>query len=1071
MTSNSNQHEEVKKLTGNALTSMLLCPKCIQTTLPNVGDVSNNNEFSWAVTIKCSVCGCQWNVCKECKNSRKPMLDKKSLYHHNYKHKQATEFESKNKRFKSAPSLDDTGVTLDESSKSIERKCLLGENPAFDHFRGENNKNYFKMQHKGNHGAAYLVGLSNFKLPNVFENVHPKEVSMHLHIAALACTLTRGQRSQLAAVCDHVADAAVRQHSSKQKAWETKIPTSAAAMRSIYVKGKSALLPNLPRPSVTVVDDHAYMSLKDCVADLLGHGYELDSIEPSVEFSHNPEGAISLISQTVRARRILSNVSKAHQNSSNVLILYITEWSDGFEPASSKGNRNSCWMKTVTIAPPPGLLHSMTHTYPIALGLDGANHEVVEARFAAELEEFRKGINMSFYHGGNKRNVTVYLEVFASLQDQPERRSGNFIMLGGSKFTAKWGLACDLAAVASVVPACSNCINALMKSEGDQTISCTKCTNWNTEVTDGLLDFPPPPDFPSEHLPESGKLSPLLLSYDVMKAAVATAHGGFVTRGWSKRTVDSYLRVHGLNKEAIMAIMKCATHCKEYTDAVTLSCTVGGETEMENLHELEKLKETHPELFQQWKFPAIWDRGVLLQQHIDVAMHLIFLGVVKTCIVMVQDWTKLRGKHSAFLRYVKGTLEPIQRLGLDWCRCVPYRTGKLGGWVSENYLGASRLLDWLYSSIDEIASDEVFIQPLRHHSMWNMKENRGWLSIHGLDTQGTAAELKQRVKQLMEQDGGPPEELPPQGGPALNVYNMIIALKSMVSRVMKRSITNTDINDAERHIKLFLTAFESFDHGMRKKDEKPTWITSYNFICLTNLPRLMREFGPLRNLWEGGGQGEKIIGMVKPLWLGYRLNWHKNLLDKLMKRISIDRVQETNARLSIRQTSSTLHKLESINMTLEESESDDEDFEDEECIGITQNKVNGKMAHKYKNIEQALYYFQNRKPVSVVHLLDGRFGCILYDNTMAILSCDDYIETRAGAFYHNWSFVKQSMERIMSNQISDYCLLLPRTTSTGMPTCGNNPEFTLIQSDWMVIQQDKTLAYPRILGASYSSLP
>jgi len=108
MTSNSNQHEEVKKLTGNALTSMLLCPKCIQTTLPNVGDVSNNNEFSWAVTIKCSVCGCQWNVCKECKNSRKPMLDKKSLYHHNYKHKQATEFESKNKRFKSAPSLDDT---------------------------------------------------------------------------------------------------------------------------------------------------------------------------------------------------------------------------------------------------------------------------------------------------------------------------------------------------------------------------------------------------------------------------------------------------------------------------------------------------------------------------------------------------------------------------------------------------------------------------------------------------------------------------------------------------------------------------------------------------------------------------------------------------------------------------------------------------------------------------------------------------------------------------------------------------------------------------------------------------
>ncbi len=35
---------------------------------------------------------------------------------------------------------------------------------------------------------------------------------------------------------------------------------------------------------------------------------------------------------------------------------------------------------------------------------------------------------------------------------------------------------------------------------------------------------------------------------------------------------------------------------------------------------------------------------------------------------------------------------------------------------------------------------------------------------------------------------------------------------------------------------------------------------------------MLQKFGPIRNLWEGGGQGEKVIGLLKPLWNGYRIN-------------------------------------------------------------------------------------------------------------------------------------------------------------------------------------------------------
>jgi hypothetical protein len=77
---------------------------------------------------------------------------------------------------------------------------------------------------------------------------------------------------------------------------------------------------------------------------------------------------------------------------------------------------------------------------------------------------------------------------------------------------------------------------------------------------------------------------------------------------------------------------------------------------------------------------------------------------------------------------------------------------------------------------------------------------------------------------------------------------------------------------------------------MRNKDAKPTWLTSYNFMCLINVPKMIQEFGPVQTLWEGGGQGEKIIGFLKPLWFGFRKKWHADLSNNLLKCMAIDRV-------------------------------------------------------------------------------------------------------------------------------------------------------------------------------------
>jgi len=69
-----------------------------------------------------------------------------------------------------------------------------------------------------------------------------------------------------------------QQHEKASQTLKTILPCTAQLMHSLYVKGKNAVLPSLPRPSIRMIGDHAYVSLRDCVADLLGHELKVQHI-------------------------------------------------------------------------------------------------------------------------------------------------------------------------------------------------------------------------------------------------------------------------------------------------------------------------------------------------------------------------------------------------------------------------------------------------------------------------------------------------------------------------------------------------------------------------------------------------------------------------------------------------------------------------------------------------------------------------------------------------------------------------------------------------------------------------
>ena len=156
----------------------------------------------------------------------------------------------------------------------------------------------------------------------------------------------------------------------------------------------------------------------------------------------------------------------------------------------------------MTISSPPHQLHSLSHTYPITLGHNGDSHEEVEEKFASELLSFGCGESMDVYHGAQQCDVCDHLELFVSLQDQPERQSANYIMLGTSSYTARWGLVLDFVSVASGIPACKNYLKFMLRHSSTRHIAsqCRDCVNWYTDVDSGLLDFPHPDHYPVDHI-------------------------------------------------------------------------------------------------------------------------------------------------------------------------------------------------------------------------------------------------------------------------------------------------------------------------------------------------------------------------------------------------------------------------------------------------------------------------------------------------------------------------------------------------------------------------------------------
>jgi hypothetical protein len=595
-----------------------------------------------------------------------------------------------------------------------------------------------------------------------------------------------------------------------------------------------------------------------------------------------------------------------------LVVLTFNEWSDDFEPNNVKDNRGGIWLKTITLS----LTTNTTtheHTYLLALGRKDACHDEVERRFAAEVQSLKvPGQNNMFFHGGLGRKVPVHVALFVASKDQPERRASLYLLGGNSVFHARFAWACDHFALASKLPSCANCLaNLISIVNGEQAHmpDCQECLNWSLEGDSPLLDFPAPVDYPQDLFKENEarQLRPIKLSYELLIEKVQLARTKLETDKWSRKETESFLKSYCLNDEIITRLLSAA----DYRARAKRS-----EDDPDDPMHYMEANYTH--LMDDAPFPPVWTRGDSLQCHIDVIMHLLFLGITKTTVLLVRDWVKANASFPTFQKYAKPIFRMIPKVG--WCTTAPYTGDKLGGWVSENYLAFARLSCWFYGPLDRIvakAANQPNIIPAGPHGSWRKEQLCTWLVSRGVTLANVvdpAYEAPREVKekaQLCINEGrqmttalksqllvfvrfldvdDPVNRRPPQleFHKFDRVHDMMRALHVMTARIMAPVYTEESIQSMEYFIKIFLSRFAHVSDNVYPNASKPKWLSSYNFMCLLNLPSTCKEIGPLRNAWEGSTKGEGFIRFVKPeITMGLRDNWEINTLKKVIKKISV----------------------------------------------------------------------------------------------------------------------------------------------------------------------------------------
>ena len=686
-----------------------------------------------------------------------------------------------------------------KSSKSMKHgvenaDCSATEIP-YSYIKEPSSQIYFKNEQacKGD-GICCLVAGAFAQDTKTKTKASKEESDLHIDISILLNRLSESDQYLFSSIVNRL----TRTDMFKT----TRPPLNYADICKFYTKSKQSISVNIPSPKTVEVDNHSCVSIESIIDHFLAFGVQFNFInsensvvDPFVNMS---------ITQTKEARDIYDKVCKQHPdlaNSNLPLILYVIIWSDDFEPNQTRKNRNSIWLKTVSICPPTSLKTSSLYTFPIALGRKGQCHDIVNEFFNKELYNMKK-TTMRFSKIHNDFVPTVVEPLIISA-DRPERSSINHI-LGHTGNSSKRWMFSELIS-RKTLPSCTTCRDTRIESirnvsnHANTNIHCLNCCDWEMSTERNKCSFPAPPNYPSKKHPNSppnpihrdildptlanNQLYPVRITYEHLITASGFAFWNYIHDYWTKTEFRSYLKLVSVCGSTIE---KLINHADDSKSSLPIS----------------------HDFLTYLPFPPMWNSEIRLEQCIDTPMHLLFQGVVKTVINETQAFLKFHSLWTTFGKHANEMMEQISNLKCDFCKVEKFNGDNdftTGGWIAETYVGFSRIFSFLLIPVVKLLNNDSIAK--------------------------------------------------------YEFLAMINCLQMMIAQIFGEDV---DIENSTNYIKEFLSSCHQFHSCFYEASNgsKIFWNCS-NFLSLLNLPRQIHQFGPLRLHWEG--IHEKFIQCVKPM--------------------------------------------------------------------------------------------------------------------------------------------------------------------------------------------------------------
>ena len=717
------------------------------------------------------------------------------------------------------------------------------------------------------------------------------------------------------------------------------------------------------------------------------------------------------------------------------------------------------------------------HVYPISVGPKIHDHyEVMRATWddVKQLNSVEEGISM--YNGAKKQMELVSCHVLSGVMDQPECRAVNGLLLGQSTSMSRFGYTINLSQFVSKIRPCSDCWQDLLVVDGDdewKPRSCDRCINWMSCPPD-TLQYKPPTNYPVCQL-SGGQLKCQKLTYDYLKEKAGFCHEKVTSSEWTTTIANAYLTAIGFKTSLAANIIRCAENIRTSQKALEKDQEESTVQTRELLETIAEDRRRQPWMYIRCELPPIWDSNLAMEQCPQATMHILFLGMGKKITMWIQAWSVCRKKYTSLRKALEAKTQKVGKLGLSWLKVQPYKGKKLGGWVSENYLGFLRVMPWMYGALSEIANDPPYQEPTRDRHRWNKKQNLEWLRSRNLQLDGNAKEIKERVKDNYEKP-----EAEPFGSTVDHIKKLILSLWCMVSHLMgMKSSSAGSVNVADRLIHIYLTfAYDHIEAMGLEEESKPAWLSSYNFVCLLNIPEQIGLLGPIRNRWEGGPRGEGYLRRVKSAVYGTsRKHWDRNLLTNLMQQNTICLISRSSNEIDLAET---LENPESPEETNDDDEETNDNDDDSSASSVSSNSDLEASIQTTNYNQPDLTSFKvypcragvisqltKDEPLSVVlSESNGENGIarvrvyVVYlegpVRSVLELLCGDINSSKFGLHYYQYTVpVESTRQELTTVPVSAYGILLPKPQSSIIEMY-----YALVDDKWRVLDSNKCLVHP-----------